>query len=160
MSSTIGLNYPVLAPLLRRTAVTGSFAVPFAAYFSFLSLRVVRNRLDDEHYIGDNSSKTPGHDSQKSNKLYVSSRAHANFAENVPLAFALAAVAELNGGNRKILTGAMATLFTLRVLHSELGIMKPEGMGRGRPIGYFGTIGTMLGLAGYAAFLVKDYWGF
>ncbi|KAF7538067.1 hypothetical protein G7054_g3278 [Neopestalotiopsis clavispora] len=155
MSSTIGLNYPVLAPLLP---VTGSFAAPFAAYFSFLSLRVVSNRLNDKQYLGESSSKTPA--DQHSNKLFLSARAHTNFAENVPLAFVLAAVAELNGGNRKILTGALSALLTFRILHTELGIMKPQGMGRGRPIGYFGTVGTILGLAGYAAFLVKDYWGF
>ncbi|KAI0128821.1 membrane-associated, eicosanoid/glutathione metabolism protein [Xylariales sp. AK1849] len=153
MASQIGLNYPVLAPLLP---VTGSFAVPFAAYFSFLSLRVVRYRLKDKHYLGDNSSST----SDKSNKLYVASRAHANFVENVPLAFVLATVAELNGGNRKLLIGALSALLTFRVVYTELGMLKPKAMGNGRPIGYFGTIGTILGLAGYTAFLVKDYWGF
>ncbi|KAI1854581.1 hypothetical protein JX266_000699 [Neoarthrinium moseri] len=156
MSSTIGLNYPVLAPLLP---VTGTFAVPFTAYFSWLSLRVVRHRVNDEHYLGDNSAKVADASSQKTNKLYLSSRAHANFTENVPLAFALATVAELNGGNRKILTSALSALLAFRILHTELGIVKPEGMGLGRPIGYFGTIGTMLGLAGYAAFLVRGYWG-
>ncbi|KAK6198403.1 hypothetical protein LQW54_010297 [Pestalotiopsis sp. IQ-011] len=154
MSSQIGLNYPVLAPLLP---VTGTFAAPFAAYFSFLSLRVVRNRLNDKQYLGESSSKTP--EEHHSNALYLSTRAHVNFAENVPLAFALAAVAELNGGNRKVLTGLLSALFTFRVLHSE-GITKPNSLGAGRPVGYFGTLTTVLGLAGYAAFLVKDYWGF
>lgn len=149
------MNYPVLAPLLP---VTGSFAVPFTAYFSFLSLRVVRNRLNDKQYLGDNSSKTADPEARNTNPLYLSSRGHQNFAENVPLAFALAAAAELNGGNRKILTGALSALFVFRVLHAE-GLMSMGGsLKQGRPAGYFGTIGTMLGLAGYAAFLVKDYW--
>lgn len=119
----------------------------------------MRNRLNDEHYLGDNSSKTPDTSSNKTNKLFIASRAHQNFVENVPLAIILAAIAELNGGNRKVLTGALSALFALRVAHAELGIRGHEGMGSGRPVGYFGTIGTVLGLAGYTAYLVKGYWG-
>jgi uncharacterized protein len=126
-----------------------------------LSLRVVQLRLKEEHYVGDNTLKATDADGLKGNALYKATRCHQNFAENVPLAFVLAAVAELNGGNRKILSGALSALFVLRILHSEAGILSgKEGMGNGRPIGYFGTLGTMLGLAGYAAFLVKSYWGF
>lgn len=150
----------VMLILSLSTAVAGSFAVPFTAYFAFLSFRVVQFRLKDEHYIGDNSSKEAGASASRNNKLYKATRCHKNFAENVPLAFVLAAVSELNGGNRKVLSTALSALFVFRVLHSEAGILGAEGVGPGRPIGYFGTLGTMLGLAGYAAFLVKDYWGF
>lgn len=78
----------------------------------------------------------------------------------MPLALALAGLAEINGANRKVITGALSALFTLRILHTEFGIMGPEGMGPGRPVGYFGTMGVLGGLAGYAAYLVKAYWGF
>ncbi|KAK7923286.1 hypothetical protein PG985_007357 [Apiospora marii] len=175
MSFKFGLNNPVLVPLLP---ITGSFAVPFTAYFTFLSARVVKHRLDGKQPLGDGSQKSKSSSSSSSSrsstssrgssrgeqlsdsKLFVASRAHQNFAENVPLAFALAAVVELNGGNRKILTGAMGALFAFRVLHAELGMQREDALGVGRPVGYYGTLASMLGLAGYAAFLVKGFWGF
>lgn len=82
-----------------------------------------------------------------------------NFAENVPLALALAGIVELNGGSRKVLTAALSVLFVARVLHAELGIMTKGHQGIGRPAGHFGTQGVIAGLAGYAAYLVKGYWG-
>ncbi|KAK7941167.1 hypothetical protein PG997_003008 [Apiospora hydei] len=174
MSFKFGLNNPVLVPLLP---ITGSFAVPFTAYFTFLSARVVRHRLEGKQALGDGSQKSKSSSSSSSrsstssrgssrgeqlsdSKLFVASRAHQNFAENVPLAFALAAVVELNGGNRKILTGALGALFAFRVLHAELGMQREDAIGVGRPVGYYGTLASMLGLAGYAAFLVKGFWGF
>ena len=65
--------------------------------------------------------------------LYLDSRAHNNFIENVPLCFTLAAIAELNGANRKILNYAMATLFVLRLIHVELGLRGKDTVGFGRP---------------------------
>ncbi|KAK8050568.1 MAPEG family-domain-containing protein [Apiospora phragmitis] len=175
MSFKFGLNNPVLVPLLP---ITGSFAVPFTAYFTFLSARVVRQRLEGKQPLGDGSHNRKSSSSSSSrsstssrgsssrgeqlsdSKLFVASRAHQNYAENVPLAFALAAVVELNGGNRKILTGALGALFAFRVLHAELGMQREDALGVGRPVGYYGTLASMLGLAGYAAFLVKGFWGF
>lgn len=127
-------------------------------------------RIRDEHWIGeDSSNKVEGSPSGKTavakesgkyNDLQVATRAHANFAENVPLAFILAAAAELNGASRKVLTGALGVLFALRVVHAELGLIRPGSMSAGRPVGYFGTNGVLAGLAGYGAYLVKGYWGF
>lgn len=37
---------------------------------------------------------------------------------------------------------------------------REDALGVGRPVGYYGTLASMLGLAGYAAFLVKGFWGF
>jgi uncharacterized membrane protein YecN with MAPEG domain len=142
-------------------AVTGSFVVPFTAYFSFLSYRVVRCRLSDNYFLGDNSSKGGSASSHQSNDLYRASRCFSNFTEYVPMALALAAVAELNGANRKLLSAGLSTLLVFRVMHAEAGLLQgADGVGKGRPIGYLGTVGTMLGFAGYTAFLVKDYWGF
>ncbi|KAI8624389.1 membrane-associated, eicosanoid/glutathione metabolism protein [Xylariaceae sp. FL1651] len=156
MSTQIGLlAAPVLPPLLP---VTGSFALPFTAYFSWLSLRVVRYRIKDNQLVGDNSSKEVSEEARLQNKLYLASRCHQNFVENVPFAFVLAALAELNGGDRKTLTGLMSALFVFRVLHGDFGLNK--GLCSGRPIGYFGTLATIGSLAGYAAYLVKGYWGF
>ncbi|KAI1384584.1 membrane-associated, eicosanoid/glutathione metabolism protein [Hypoxylon trugodes] len=150
MSTAIGLQTPLLAPLLP---ITGTFALPFSAYFTFLSYRVVAHRLSDKHYLGDNSSK----DGNPNNKLYLATRSHQNFLENVPLALTLAAFAELNGGNRRTLTAILSALLTFRILHVELGLI--NGMGIGRPIGYWGSLATIGTLGAYAAYLVKGYWG-
>ena len=72
----------------------------------------------------------------------------------------LTAIAELNGANRKVLNYAMATLFVLRIAHAEMGIRKEGAMGNGRPIGYFGTLGVLSGMAAYSTWLVKGYWGY
>ncbi|KAI1762501.1 membrane-associated, eicosanoid/glutathione metabolism protein [Hypoxylon sp. FL1150] len=150
MSTVIGLSTPVLAPLVP---IAGTFALPFSAYFTFLSYRVVHYRLKDEQYLGDNSSKT----GDLNNKLYLAGRCHQNFVENVPLGITLAALAELNGGNRKMITAALSALLAFRVLHVEAGLI--NGMGLGRPVGYWGTLATIASLGGYAAYLVKGYWG-
>lgn len=92
--------------------------------------------------------------------LLLDSRAHANFVENVPLAFTLAAIAELNGANRKVLNYAMATLFVLRILHVELGMKGKDTVGLGRPIAFWGTQGFLGGIAAYSTWLVKGYWGY
>ena len=65
--------------------------------------------------------------------LFLECRAHENFIESVPLCFTLAAIAELNGANRKVLNYAMATLFVLRILHVELGLKGKDTVGLGRP---------------------------
>ncbi|OTB08372.1 hypothetical protein M426DRAFT_19044 [Hypoxylon sp. CI-4A] len=150
MSAAIGISTPVLAPLLP---ITGTFAWPFSTYFTLLSYRVVHCRLRDEHYLGDNSSTN----ADLKNELYLASRCHQNFIENVPLGLTLAAFAELNGGDRKIITTALSALLAFRILHVELGLA--NGSGIGRPIGYWGTLATISTLGGYAAYLVKSYWG-
>ncbi|KAK2033548.1 hypothetical protein LX32DRAFT_725119 [Colletotrichum zoysiae] len=149
-----------LTTVPRLLPVTGTFALPFTMYYAFLSLRVVGQRLKDEYYLGENSSGAGADDRERreANKLYLASRSHANFCENVPLAFVLATAAELNGGNRRVLAWLLGGFLALRVLHAEVGIMRPGGMGRGRPVGYFGTIGVIGTLAGYAAYLAKQYW--
>lgn len=154
---------------MKILVVTGGFALPFTAYFLYLSGRCVQVRLRDKKWIGDDSSKQDGEtpsgesaapqNSDKYNDLQVSTRAHANFAENVPLAFILAGLVELNGGNRKVVSGTLGALFVLRVLHADLGVLKPGSMAAGRPIGYYGTCGVLGALAGYSAWLVREYWG-
>ena len=141
-------------------AITGTFAFPFAAYFIFLSGRVLRLRVKDGHYVGDDSSAKSDVKVNGYNPLNIASRCHQNFIENVPFAFLLAAIVELNGGNRKILTGALGGLLTLRILHAEFGLQGKDATAFGRPVGYFGTIGIIGALAGYASYLVKGYWGF
>lgn len=84
----------------------------------------------------------------------------ANFLENVPLAFVFAAVAELNGADRKVLNYAMAALLALRIAHVEIGMKGQNTIGIGRPVGYYGTQVILAGLAGWGTWLVKGYWGY
>lgn len=57
-----------------------------------------------------------------------------------------------------MLTTTPVALLALRVAHAEFGLRlkgKWGGNGVGRPLGYFGTHAVLLGLSGYAAWLVK-----
>jgi hypothetical protein len=36
--------------------------------------------------------------------------------------------------------------------------MIKNGTGIGRPVGFIGTQAVLAGLAGYTAYLIKDYW--
>jgi hypothetical protein len=57
----------------------------------------------------------------------------------------------------------MGILLALRIAHADGGLRlegKFADSGVGRPLGYFGSMGVLGGLAGYGAWLVKGYWGF
>ena len=92
--------------------------------------------------------------------LYLDTRAHANFLENVPLGLTLAAIAEVNGANRKALNYALAAFLVLRIIHVEIGMKGKDTVGFGRPVGFFGSQGFLAGMAAYSAYLVKGYWGY
>ncbi|TVY43082.1 hypothetical protein LSUB1_G001228 [Lachnellula subtilissima] len=139
-------------------AITGTWAAPFAIYAAVLSSRIVAKRMKTEKFIGEESSSIDGVDT-----LQTAVRCQGNFLENVPLAFIFLALCELNGGSRKNLNYAMGVFFALRIAHAEGGLMLQGSYGTngvGRPIGYFGSTGVVTGLAAYAAYLVKGYWGF
>ncbi|KAI4206657.1 MAG: hypothetical protein LQ349_009914 [Xanthoria aureola] len=158
MSSTIGLGVPVP----KMLPVTGAWTVPFTAYLLLLSNRVVYQRIKNKQWIGDhlNNPDNKNHTTDNPDPLFLESRCHLNFLENVPLAFVFAAIAELNGADRSVLSYAMAALFALRVGHVEIGLRGKGTMANGRPIGMFGTQGFLAGMAAYTAYLVKGYWGY
>ena len=101
--------------------------------------------------IGDKPQSATG----ESDDLLVANRSHANFCENVPLALLMGAIVEMNGGDRKVLSGSFAALLLFRILHVELGLRSEGARGVGRPLGHFGTVGFTIGMAGYAAYLGK-----
>ncbi|KUJ21194.1 uncharacterized protein LY89DRAFT_429362 [Mollisia scopiformis] len=154
----IGITVPKLLP------IAGTWAVPFVLYNTILSSRIVSTRIQNDYYCGDKlPSSSPTNTKTPPDVLQTATRCHANFLENVPLAFILLIIAELNGGNRKALNYMMGTLFALRIAHAELGL-KLQGKfgdnGVGRPLGYFGSIGVLGALGGYCGWLVAGYWGF
>jgi uncharacterized membrane protein YecN with MAPEG domain len=103
--------------------------------------------------MGDSSDKTQG----TKDPLYVATRAQLNFVENVPLIFAVALLAELNGANRSYINYALGALLAFRVSHVEAGLMIKDSTAPGRAVGYFGTQTVLVALAGYTAYLVKDF---
>ena len=110
-------------------------------------------------YHGDSDSTTSD---KIINNLPILTRCQGNFLENVPLAFILLIIAELNGGNKKTLNYVMGTLLASRIAHAELGLKVEEKWGTngvGRPVGYFGSVGSVLVLGAYAGWLIKGYWG-
>ncbi|MCJ1327143.1 hypothetical protein MMC10_003810 [Thelotrema lepadinum] len=142
--------------------IVGTWTLPLALYQLLLTARVSQQRLATNTLIGSTSTNTASTSSGKdetADPLSLAFRAHGNFAENVPLTLVLAAVVELNGGDRRILNGALAGLMAFRIAHVELGMRaKEDGAGLGRLIGHAGTQSIMVGLAGYAAWLIRGYW--
>ncbi|KAI9679861.1 MAG: hypothetical protein M1817_004875 [Caeruleum heppii] len=160
--ATVGLGVPVP----KMLPITGTWALPFTAYYIILATRVVTERYQSDHWFGEKKKTTPNsssagpvNDRFHPDPLLLATRAQQNFAENVPWIFILSMVAELNGGGRQALNVLLGTVFILRVAHVELGLKAKGTMGHGRTAGYFGTQLAMLGLAGYASYLVKGFWG-
>lgn len=183
MFPTIGIGVPV--PKMLRScppffpthshhltpspsAITGTWTLPFAAYFLLLTNRIVYHRLTNEKYLGDHLSPssppspepTSPPSSPPPDPLYLATRCQSNFLETVPLAFIFALVAELNGANRRVLNWVLAALLVFRVGHVELGMRGRGTLGWGRPVGYYGSQAVVVGLGAWAAGLVRGYWGF
>ena len=145
MATPVGITIPKLLP------ITGSWAVPLSLYYGFLCTRVSLARVNSDTYIGEKSKSVDG----TSDQLQLANRCHGNFVEQVPLAMLLGAIVEMNGGNRKVLSGSFAALLLARILHAEFGIMGKDAMGFGRAPGHLGTLGFSLGMAGYSLYLVR-----
>ncbi|KAK4228673.1 hypothetical protein QBC38DRAFT_535640 [Podospora fimiseda] len=166
-ASSIGLNHiDIVGPLLP---VTGAFLLPFTTYFGVLSTRVVLQRLATRTVLGTDApaihmakpgSEAPTPPATSNEALLIASRCQANFVEHVPLALFIAGVAELNGAPKKVITLSLSGLLAARILHVEMGLRRPGAAGIGRTVGYYGTLGVMTFLAGYAGYLVKGYWGY
>lgn len=110
--------------------------------------------------MGDRLNNDPATFDPQSDPLYIATRSHANFLENVPIALVLSALAELNGANRRTLHYALGTFFAVRIAHVEFGLTRRRSAGWGRVLGFYGTQTFLVGMAGWAAWLVKGYWGF
>ncbi|KAH7401441.1 MAPEG family-domain-containing protein [Pyrenochaeta sp. MPI-SDFR-AT-0127] len=144
----LGVAMPLLAP------ATATWALPFASYYIFLQSRIVYQRLSTRTYMGDTTDSTQG----TKNPLYVATRAQLNFVEHVPFILVVALLAELNGAKRSYINYALGTLLALRIGHVEIGLMMQDALGPGRILGYYGTQTILATLAGYTAYLVKDFW--
>lgn len=150
--TTVGITVPKLLP------ITGTFVPFFALYQCLLAVRVSLHRIDSKTSLGDKAPEATG--SKDSGELFVASRAHANFIENVPVAILIGAIVEMNGGNRRSLTAGFVALLLARIAHVELGLRGENNNGVGRKAGHLTTMSFIAGMSGYAAWLVRGYWGF
>ncbi|KAI9893401.1 MAG: hypothetical protein M1814_006698 [Vezdaea aestivalis] len=154
MTTNIGLGVPIS----KLLPVTSTFALPLTAYFAYLSFSVIAIRMNRKVAIGDTTKKSE-EDKSAIDPLQLAIRCHGNFTENVPLGLLLAAFAELNGADRRVLTGILSLFVAARVAHVEVGLKGHRSLGIGRAAGHTTTLGVLVGLAGYSAWIVRGYWG-
>ena len=107
--------------------------------FFVLSLRVALGRQAHKAMIGDG-----GHDA-----LLTRIRAHANFAEYVPIILILTGLIELRTGVTELLTATGVLLFLLRIVHA-LGMARPAP----NPFRVAGAAGTWIILIGLSIWAI------
>lgn len=117
--------------------VTGSFAIPLVITSSLLGLNVVKTRIDLNTWEGDKTITKDGKEAQGVKQpdgntydpLLIATRCHANMMEHMPITLILAALAELNGADRKKLTSVLAVFSVLRVAH-VVGLTRANQLAR------------------------------
>jgi uncharacterized protein len=114
--------------------ITAAYGAALAAGFIWLSLRVAWRRWSLETYIGDGDDTL----------LRRLTRAHANFAENVPLCLVMLGFAEQLGSSQALLHALGALLLGGRVLHAYGVSREPEPIWF-RVVGYAATCCALAG---------------
>ena len=117
--------------------VTGTFAIPLVVTSSLLSLNVVKTRIDCNTFEGDKTISKDGKeaagvkqpDGNTYDPLLIATRVHSNMVENMPITLVLAALAELNGADRKKLTSILAAFSVIRIAH-VLGLTMSNQLAR------------------------------
>jgi len=112
------------------------YAAVLALLFLMLSVRVIRARRGNDVGFG-----SAGNDD-----LERRIRVHGNFAEYVPFALLLLAMAEWRGGNPLILNALCALLLAGRIAHAVF-LSRPSTDAIGRVVGMTGTQTAILGAA-------------
>ncbi|KAH8919451.1 hypothetical protein BT69DRAFT_1284171 [Atractiella rhizophila] len=146
---------PLLGPITPASLAWSPIFLGYQSYLSastsFLRLKtgVAVGTSDEGVKMEEAKDQDPAQLHKDQKKLLVASRAVGNFQENVPFVYLITALAELNGAPTWLIHSILATLFSLRVAHVELGLKAPHAMGLGRPVGGFGTIILGLSVASY-----------
>ncbi len=116
---------------------------PLNAFFNiFLANRVSTSRRSNKVSVGHGEN----------DDLLVTSRAHGNNAEFVPLALVMLLIAELMGGKSMWLHVMGGTLLVARVLHA-IGIHQPKAPNAPRFIGTALTWTLIVGSGAYCIYL-------
>ena len=108
------------------------YAALLAGLYIFLSLRVIGMRVKGQVGLGDAGNP----------KLQRAIRAHANFAEYVPLALILLAFLEMRKGGPLLLHALSLSLLTGRALHAY-GVSQENEDYRLRVTGIILTVATI-----------------
>lgn len=123
-------------------AATALFSALFALLFLGLSGWVIAGRVAGNVLIGDDGREA----------LQRRIRAHANFAEYVPLTLGLIALLEAGGSRPWIVITLLTVLLVARLLH-PIGMLAPAGTPRQFACRGGGIIAT-LSVTGVAAMLL------
>ena len=121
--------------------VTLVYAAVAALLNVWLGWRVGQVRIAEKVLLGDGGSP----------RLTCRMRAHANYTEYTPFVLILIAVIELARGWPLALWAVGALYFAARIAHA-FGMDAPHPA-KGRQFGTIVTMLTLLGLAGWAAYL-------
>jgi len=121
--------------------ITLTIAGAAAILLVWLAARVSRLRRHYKIGLGDNGNEA----------LLRRIRAHANYAENMPVFLILLALLELAGANRWALWAAGIAFILARIVHA-FGMDGPSKL-RLRVIGMTVSTLVLIGLAGYAIFI-------
>lgn len=129
-------NTAGLGPLTKLLPVTGTFSAPLITLASLLSFNVVKTRIDVNTWEGDSvigagasSKKVKQPDGNEYDPLLIATRIHGNAVENIPITLLLAALAEVNGADRRKLTMVLGLFSVLRVAH-VIGLAKATQVAR------------------------------
>ena len=121
--------------------ITLTIAGAAALLHVWLSARVVRSRAAIKISVGDGGNEG----------VMRRMRAHANYAENMPIFLILLGLLELAGGNKWVLWGAGILFVLARIAHG-FGMDRPS-LRWWRMIGMTLTTVLILVLAGYAVLI-------
>jgi len=141
--------------------ITTIYLLPFTLYLLFLQGRVVAIRANTSTNLGNQlfANRKEGKDPMDPvapDPLYLATRCHQNYVENIPMVLLLAFAVETAGADARVLAYLLGAFFALRVAHVELGLRGKDSNGVARPISFMGTQMTMAWLAGWGFWLVKD----
>jgi uncharacterized membrane protein YecN with MAPEG domain len=118
--------------------ITLTIAAAAAILLVWLAARVSRLRRPLKIGLGDGGNEA----------LLRRIRAHANYAENMPIFLILLGLLEFSGGDRRILWGAAIAFILARIVHA-FGMDSPARL-RLRVAGMVVSTLVIIGLAGWA----------
>jgi len=122
-------------------AVTGLYAGILGIVFFVLSMRVINNRVRAKVNLLDGGDDA----------LTRAMRVHGNFAEYVPFALLLMALAEIQGGSGLFIHVLGTVLVVCRLCHAY-AITATTGQDPARFIGFTGTFGVIFAAGGYSIY--------
>ncbi len=122
-------------------AITGLYAGILGIVFFVLSMRVINNRVRAKVNLLDGGDEA----------LTRAMRVHGNFAEYVPFALLLMALAEIQGGSGLFIHVLGTVLIVCRLSH-VYAITATTGQNPFRFIGFAGTFCVIFAAGGYSIY--------